>query len=245
DDAFETGARVRLHLRNQCGKADDSVERGEQAYSIDAVQQLIAEQRDQGAAHHWADDSSDGHHRHIQRVRRRQQFERDDRRRKGSSCRLVETEEGLLHREHGQQQPDVVDAHHCDESEYGAGDDEPDGGGDKQLAPVDDIGQRAAPEAEDHKRNETEGSGESDVSRGPGDVEDLGRIATTVIWAPMTVTMLASQRRRKGAYFRGRTSAKSLIGHRLRRISCSSCSVTWAPASVPHWSRRRPWSQPP
>src|SRR5699024_3232508 len=39
----------------------------------------------------------------------------------------------------------------------------------------DDIGQRAAPEAEDHEWNEAEGSGESDVSRGPGDVEDLGR----------------------------------------------------------------------
>src|SRR5699024_1965923 len=148
---------------------------GEQAYVIDAVQQLIAEQRDQGAAHHWADDSSDGHHRHIQRARRRQQFEGDDRRQKGSSCRLVESEAGLLHREHGQQQPDVVDAQHCDAGEYGAGDGEPDGGGDEQLASVDDIGQRAAPEGEDHERNETEGSGESDVSRGPGDVEDLGR----------------------------------------------------------------------
>src|SRR5690625_1699491 len=59
--------------------------------------------------------------------------------------------------------------------EHGAGDDEPEGGGDEQLAPIDDICQRAAPEAEDHEWNEAEGSGESDVSRGPGDVEDLGR----------------------------------------------------------------------
>ena len=56
-----------------------------------------------------------------------------------------------------------------------AGADQPAGGDDQHRAPVEDVGERAAPEPEDDQRHQAEETGEADVRRGAGVGVDLGR----------------------------------------------------------------------
>ena len=53
------------------------------------------------------------------------------------------------------------------------GEDQPDGRDQQQRAPVEDVGQRAAPEPEDHERDEAEDARQADVRRRAGHRVDL------------------------------------------------------------------------
>ena len=93
----------------------------------------------------------------------------------GAPGRLVDREERLLHREQAEQQPDVGGPGPGLQPEQRARRDQPDGRADQQGAPVEDVREGAAPEPEDHERDEAEDTGQPDVRRGAGLRVDLCR----------------------------------------------------------------------
>ncbi len=115
------------------------------------------------------------HDRHVEGVGRGQLLGREQPRQDGAAGGLVDGEEGLLHREQPEQEPHVVRMEGGLRPERRAGEDEPDRGDLEDRPPVHHVGQRTAPEPEDHQRDQTEHAREADVRRGAGDRVDLRR----------------------------------------------------------------------
>ena len=172
DDRADAGRDRRAHHR-QRRQADDGAEGREERDRVEQVEPGEADQRDQRAADERTGDAAGLHDGHVERVGRGQQLLVEDPRQQRGPGRLVDGEEGLLHGEEAQQQPHVLGAQRRLQPEAGAGEDEPDGRDHQQRAPVEDVGQRAAPQPEDHQRDEAEDAGQADVRRRAGHRVDL------------------------------------------------------------------------